>query len=241
MALSARLSRADFSGPFEQWRRFNEARLERAMLATTRKGAHRLEAMLREDMTGAGLAGLGRALKATSDDERGGVKVRYANGGFSVSGIVYVRSASERTRGALAAYTAGAEIRPRRGRWLWFPTDDVQRFVGKGKDRQRLTPANWAPSGMEARLGPLVPIRSVNGYPLLAVERVGTSLAGKRRSARSLTKAGRPRKGQRIRELLIVFVAIPFTSRRARVNPRARQREVMASLPTIFRQKLGRI
>jgi hypothetical protein len=226
---------------FDRARAFHETRIQRAMLAATRIGAERLERRLRERLAGASLAGLGRALKATSDQQQGrGVHLNPSDGLFSASGLVVVRSGSARTRGALTAYTAGAVIRPVRARWLWFPSEDIQRLVGKGRKRQRLTPGNWESSGMAAKLGPLVPIKSVNGFPLLIVHNVGTSLAGAARSAKPLNKNGKAKKGQRARTMIVAFIAIPNTTRAWRVDVRALHREAMASLPATFGQQLER-
>lgn len=237
MGLSAHFGGIDYGRHYDAWLAANERKIGRAMLRTTRIGADRLQNRLREDIRSAGLGNLGNALKASSDDQRGN-GVHLLPNGFSASGIVVVRSRSDRTRGALAAYTAGADIRPRKGPWLWYPSDDLQRFVGSGKNRRRLTPGTWESSGMRAKLGPLIPLRSVDGKPLLAVEMIGTSLAGARRSAKPLTKRGTARKGQRVRQILVVFIAIPWTSRRARVSPRAIHRSVMAELPAIYETEL---
>jgi len=236
--LSARLAPADLEGPFAAWRRLAEQRLERGALIATDQGAARAEAELRQAIKGAGLGNLGQALKATSDLKRGARVHRYSNGGFSASGLVYVRSGSERTRGALTAYTAGAQIGPVRGRWLWIPTDDIPR---RGAGRQRLTPGNWVSSGMDRRIGPLVRINSVNGNPLLVVKSASVSLAGRSRSARALTKRGAARSGQRAKELIVAFVGIPRTARAARIDVRAIHAGIMTKLPDLFAQALGRI
>jgi hypothetical protein len=217
---------------------FHRARIQTAMLAATRKGADRLETKLRAKMRDAGLGSLGQAIKASSDEKNGGGVHSLGGGGFSAWGLVSVRSRSERTRGTIEAYVQGADIRPRRGRFLWIPSDEIQRYVGGRKNRQRVTPGTWASSGMEAKLGPLKPIKSVNGRPLLVVESVGTSLAGARRSAKSLTKSGRARKGQRIRTILVAFIGIPATSRAARIDVDAIHREVLADLPQIFANEM---
>lgn len=241
MALSARIDASRFDAAFSNWYRFAEQRIERAGLIATDQGTTKLKNTIRSQMSGAGLGKLGQAIGSVSDKQKGGVRKRYAGGGFSVGGLVYVRTRSERTVGALTAYTAGAAIRPKRARWLWIPTDEIQRFAGSGKARRRLTPALWRSSGLDARIGPLVTIRSVNGYPLLVVKNVGVSLAGKKRSARSLTKSGRPRKGQVAKQFVVAFIGIPFTARAARVDVRALHAQVIAELPALMRQALGRI
>jgi hypothetical protein len=195
---------------------------DRLILDVSDRAATKLKSQVRQDMAGAGLGRLGQAITSTSDKARGGTI--YRRGGVSrASGIVYIRTKAPRTVGAIISYTEGAEITPKKGRWLYFPTDQAQRLVGKGKGRRRLVPADWKSSGMEAKLGPLFRIRGSSGNPLLVVRNVGVSEVGARGGRpRSLTKSGRPRKGDRTAELVVVFVGIPRTSRKVRVNVRQR-------------------
>lgn len=224
---------------FEAFRAFNEARLQRAMLAGTHRAAQRLKTRVRTDMQAAGLGRLGNAIDASSDQERGrGVHPQPR--GFSASGMLFVRSGSERTRGAIEAYTAAANIRPQRGRWLWIPSDDIKRVVGKGTERRRLTPGNWSASGMDRRVGPLVLVRSVNGNPLLVVKDASVSLSGKRDSAKGRTKTGKLRKGQTARDFLVAFIGIPSTSRAARIDIAALHQQAMAVLPDLIATELRR-
>ena len=95
--------------------------------------------------------------------------------------------------------------------------------------------------GLDARIGKLVPGKSSNGRPILIVRNVGISLAGKKRSARSLTKSGRARKGQVAVDFIVAFYAIPNTTREARYDAIAELRAVQAQLPELHRQALGRI
>lgn len=236
MRISARLNPADFKGPFAEWRRFAEQRMERAALIAVDKAALSAKNLVRDEMKNAGLGRLGNAVTATSDLQRGSVH-RRAGGGFSASGMVYVRSKSERTLGAIEAYTQGADIKPVKGRWLWIPTDYIQRT----SKRFRLTPALWNQNGLDRKIGPLVMIKSVNGNPLLVVKDVGVDVSGKKRSARGLLKSGLPRKGQVQRELIVAFVGIPRTSRAARVDVNAIMESVARELPDLFYQALGRI
>jgi len=215
--------------------------LEGAMLRATDRGAKRLKNGIRQAMAGAGLGRLGNAFGSTSDEERGGIQRRYSNGGFSASGTVYVRSKSERTLGAIQSYVEGSTIAPVRGRWLWIPTDAMQRVAGKGKNKRRLTPGNWAELGMEAKLGPLRYLKSANGWPLAAVENVGVSATGAARSARGLTKRGVARKGQIRKQLLVCFIAIPRTSRSARINIQALLSEVAKELPALIGNELRKV
>lgn len=214
----------------EAYRRDVQQRLERASVRTVDTVARRGRAEIRERMAGAGLGRLGNAVGASADE----AVVRSTGDRFSVSARFFARSRSERTLGTLAAYGQGADIAPVRGRWLWVATDNIPR-VSK---RERLTPALWRENGLDKRIGPLIMIRSVNGFPLLAVESVGVDISGRRRSAKSLTKGGGPRKGQVRRDLVIAFVGIPRTSRAARVNITEILEGIRAELPAILSAEL---
>lgn len=195
---------------------------ERLAMEVSDKAADRALRNIRADMAGAKLGRLGNALGMTSDKRKGGQLYRQGDAARA-SGVIYIRSKSPRTVGAIISYTEGNEIRPVKGRWLWFPTENAQRVVGRGKERRRLTPALWRERGLDQKIGPLIRLRSVNGNPILAVKNVGVSqVAGGRRRARGLTKSGRPRKGDVAAELVVMFIGIPRTSRQARVNVRGR-------------------
>lgn len=241
MALSARLQPGQRGAAFEEYYRRAEQRFERAALIATDRGAREAKEDIRGAFRASGLGRLGNAIGHTSDLAKGRGVHRFAGGGWRASGVLFVRSQSERTLGAIESYTQGATIRPRKGRWLWFPSDDIQRLVGKGKQRQRLTPALWSKSGLDTRIGPLVMIRSVNGYPLLVVQNVGVSAAGKKRSARSLTKSGRARKGQVAKQFVVAFIGIPYTARQQRVDVKNILRVTQGQLINYYQQALGRI
>ncbi len=201
---------------------------QRRMLDVTDRAATRAKNAIRQDMAAAGLGRLGFALGSTSDKAKSG-RV-YREGDITrASGVIYIRSKSERTVGAIISYTEGANILPVKGRWLWYPTEQIQRLVGKQPNRTRLTPALWRSSGLEAKFGPLIRLKSVNGNPVLAVRNVGLApgSAGRPARIRPTTKRGAARKGDVLRELVVVFIGIPRTSRQARVNPRRRAEEAM--------------
>lgn len=241
MGLDARLSRGtDYAARSRAHIDQCQRAMEVAALRTTDRGATKAVRQIRSAMQSAGLGTLGNALGATSDLAKGNGVHRRAGGGFSASGVVFIRSGSKRSRGAIEAYTEGATIRPR-GRWLWFPSEEIQRVAGVGTNKRRLEPHNWAALGMEAKLGPLVRITSASGNPLLIVRNVGVSATGARRSARSLTKRGQPRSGQVAKEFIVAFIGIPNTSRAARVDVPEIMRTVTAELPAMFEQELRRV
>lgn len=234
--LAAKIDRADYAGPFRQFGLAIDRRLELAALEATDQAARIALKSIRAAMQGAGLGRLGNGLGAASDLSSGRGIHRRGRDAWSASGVVFVRSRSARTRGALESYTSGADIRPTRGRWLWIATDQIPARAGRFK----MTPELYVKSGLEQRIGKLVFLRSVNGNPLLAVENVGISLAGKSRSARSLKRNGQARKGQIAKQLLIAFIGIPRTSRAARVDVQSIIGGVQADLPRLFAAALER-
>lgn len=187
------------------------------------RAAVKLKNQIRQDMAGARLGRLGQAITHTSDKAKGrGV---YRKGDVSrASGIVYIRSKSPRTVGAIISYTEGADITAKNSSgYLWYPLDAAQRLIGKGKDRRRLEPRFWKSSGLEAKLGPLIRIKGSDGNPLLVVRNVGVGqVKGGRTRARPLLKSGRPRKGDTAAEIVPIFKGIRRTARQARINVRQR-------------------
>ena len=209
-------------------------RLQGAALNATDTARRSALSSLRGQMSSAGLGRLGNALGSGSDAEKYG-QVRVLGRGWSASGWLFVRSRSERTVGTIESYTQGAEILPRRGRWLWIATDEIPARSGRFK----MTPARYNQSGLAASIGPLVFIRSVNGNPLLVVQGASVSESGRSRSAKSRMKRGGLRKGQVAKEFIVAFIGIPRTSRRARVDVQAILRQAQQSLPALINQHLN--
>lgn len=194
-------------------------RAEQMLLDESDRAAVEALGDIRTEMERAGLGRLGNGLGYTSDKKKGrGVYRR--GGNVSASGVVFIRSKSERTRGTVESYTEGAIIRPRKGRWLWIPSDDLPAKAG-GRRGEKMTPALYNKFGYAATIGPLVPVMSAKGTPMLIIRNVGLNAAGKSRSAKSLTKRGLPRKGQVAQEFIVAFYGIKETSRQARLNPKA--------------------
>lgn len=195
---------------------------ENLALEVSDRAAKRAQTSIRADMAGAKLGRLGQAIGMTSDKRKGG-RVYREGDTVRASGVLFVRSKSERTVGAIISYTEGSQILPVKGRWLWFPTDNAQRVIGTGAKKARLTPALWRQRGLDTKIGPLIRLRSVNGNPILAVKSVavGQVAGGKRRPRKRLKNGGAP-KGTVLAELVVMFIGIPRTARAARVNVRGR-------------------
>lgn len=198
------------SGPFRELERQIREMAERAILQASHEAGLKATTRIRAAMTGAGLGRLGNAIDATSDLDKGGRLHRSPGRGVSASSAIHLKNRSERTVGAIEAYTQGATIRPRSARWLWIPSPALQRRVKGGK---RVTPANWASSGLDQRIGPLVKLPGRHaGEVLLVVPAVTVATSGKARPLR-LPKSGKARKGRELRENFIAFTGIRSTSR----------------------------
>ena len=229
---------ADIPEPFvDEFRRSAIQTIERAALVATHKAARGALGQIRAEMKSRELAGLSNALGSFSDFDKGRV-YRQGAEAFSASAGIYLRSKSERTVGAIISYTEGATITPTNSRWLWFPTEEIQRFVGSKSTRRRLTPGLWKQRGLDAKIGPLIPIRGINGYPLLILKNVGVSLAGKKRSVKGLKKNGQPRKGQVAKEFIVAFIGIPNTRRARRVDLIAIAQRWASLVPDYFAEEM---
>lgn len=206
------------------------ARVERAMMVATDKASKDGLNAVRGRLPGR----LGNAIGQFSDLKKGQV---FRQGSLSsASGGIALRSKSERTVGAIISYTQGATILPKKGRWLWIATDQIQRLVGKGRNRRRVTPALYQEMGLDQKIGPLRMIRPRGRPPLLIVDNIGVT-PGRSRSARSLTKRGSTRKGQ-VNVGIVAFYAIPRTQRSRVVDPAAVMRAEAGKVAAYIAEEL---
>lgn len=221
--------RADAGAFVQRFKRHSIQRAERAALLATDKGAALAKDQIRSSMSGAGLGRLGNAIGSSSDLRKGGRVFRRGGDSFSASGLVFIRSKSDRTVGAIISYTEGAEITPKFSRWLWIATDEIPSRVS----RYRMTPARYRSGGLESRIGPLIEIPGRNpGERLLIVRNVTTS--SRRGSARRLPRRGGIRAGREVRDFIVAFVGIRRTSRAMRTDARAIVRQVQQQMPALL-------
>lgn len=209
-----------------------ERRAERALSRMVDRIAMQAKNDIRQDMAASGLGRLSGTIGAGSDLRKR--RVHRTARGFSVSGWVFVRGKSDRTLGAIKAYTEGADITPQRSRWLWIATPAIPSRVGRFK----MTPARYDAAGLDGRIGPLVfvPGRSA-AEALLVVKNVTVnrvSGGGARR---------RPRRGaigstREERDEIVAFVGIRRTSRARRTDPVEIMRRAVAAGPAILAQEL---
>ncbi len=223
------------SSHFRELERQIRDKAERALLEASHEAGRRASSGIRAAMSRAGLGRLGNAIDATSDLDKGGRLHRSSSREISASSAIHLKSRSERTVGAVEAYTRGATIRPRNARWLWIPSPELQRRVKGGA---RLTPANWQSSGLAQRIGPLIKIPGRHaGEVLLIVQAVTIATKG-RANPRRLPSRGGVRAGRELRENFIAFTGIRSTSRQARVDPHKIIEGVRAEMPSILASKL---
>lgn len=224
------------SSHFRELERQIREQAEQAILRTSHRAGQLGAARLRTAMGAAGLGRLGNAIDSTSDLEKGGRLHRSGNS-VSASGAIHLLSRSPRTVGAIEAYTEGATIRARRGNWLWIPSPELQRRVKGGK---RVTPANWASSGLAQRIGPLVKVPGKHAGEVLLIVPAVTVRAQGRASPRRVPKSGKARAGRVLRENFVAFTGIRSTSRQARVDPEQIFNSVQAEVPTLLSEEFSR-
>lgn len=228
------------SGGFlPSYRRFSIQRFENAALRSTDRAATDLKGDLRQAFAGAGLGRLGMAFGTFSFLKSGRKVMRSGSNGFFAGARVIVRTRSERTQGALQIYSDGGDIAPVKGKWLWIPSKDMQRLVGKRGNRRRTTPELYMKSGLASSIGPLVFVPGRHsGEALLVVKNVTIRSAGKA-NPRRMPRSGRPRPGREARDFVVMFVGIKRTSRAARVDPYGLAARRRARLPHYFLEALG--
>lgn len=210
-------------------------RMERAASIAADKAAGDARTALRRDFVSVGARRLGFAVGSGSDrqKQRGVIK---RGDGFTTSGWIFIRSKSERTRGAIEAFTEGGEIRPVKGKWLWIPTQAIPARVGK----YRMTPARYLASGLVNSIGPLIFKEGrKSGEAVLVVRNVTTRIKG-RPNARRLPRSGRARSGRQARDEVVAFVGIRRTSRAARVSVDARLRQAQAAVQSVFAEEMSK-
>lgn len=206
-------------------------RLESAALDATDQVAREALKDVRVEMAGAGLGRLGNAYSYGSDKRSGNGVKRRGPEAFSASAWIYVRSKSERAHGAILAYTRGAQIRPVKGAWLWFATENAPKRAGRFK----MTPALYNRSGYAQSIGPLVRIPGRDKREaLLVVNNVTVRSVGSA-SPRRVPARGAIRGGRERAENVVMFIGIKRTSREARVDPPAVMRRRAATIGKYLR------
>lgn len=217
--------------------------LERSALIAVDQVSTRGKDAIRGEMKAAGLGNLGNAIASGSDLQKG--RVTRTPFGFRVSSWIYIRGAkNERTTGAIAAYTRGATITPRRSEYLWIATPELGRkFAGGGKYRKRLTPATYRANGLEEKIGPLVFVRGRSaGEALLIVRDISVDRFGRggSRGARRLPKRGRLGDTRVQKQQIVAFIGIRQTTRNKRLDPVSIIRREVGQFPNMVADFINR-
>lgn len=213
---------------YRHFRRENLRRMHLAMAYATDKAAKNARAGIRGRMQASGLRGLSNAISYGSDlRKRGdGLPGVRRNGGFKSSGFVAVRHrGSERTKGAIKAYTEGVVITAKRAKWLAFPSRQIPQRV----NRFKMTPARYIAAGYERSIGKLVfvrnPVRPHLAYLIINNPRTG-------RSRKSTGNIAEP--------MIIAFILIRRTRRENRVKPESIYRFYSNRVPRYMREYMNR-
>ncbi len=210
------------------YRRFIIGRTEAAALYASDRLAETAKQRIRATMAASQLGRLGQAIGSGSDLDSGNGVYRRPNGEFSASGSLFIRSQSERTRGAIIAYTEGAEIAPKTSAWLWIPSPELYQRVrlpkpglaGGKTGGFRITPQLYNRRYRQT-IGPLVFIPGKHaGEAFLIVRDVSVRTADGR-APRRIPNSGTIRRGRTRVDQFIAFTGIQRTSRKARVFVRA--------------------
>jgi hypothetical protein len=222
-------------GQFDQFEAHCRKVMEGALLRASDRASKAAVTEIRAAMRGAGLGRLANAIGAGSDASKGR-GVHPTPGGFSASGWVHIRGRSERTRGALEAYTEGATITAKRVRWLAIATDQIPRRAG----RQKMTPQLYVETGLAAKIGPLQFVQGRNaGEALLIVRDVTVDKFGRKgRYARRLPKRGAIGSSRQRADSVVAFVLIRDTTRGKRVDPTTIIAANAARLPALVAEEM---
>jgi len=191
----------------------------------------------RAKMVGAGLGKLSRAVRYTSDVKKRRVPdIGDGRSRWRVGGAMFAPGRSERTQGALAAYSqANTTIVPRRGRWLAFATDEIPQRVG----RYKMTPALYEAGGFDRKIGELEFIQSKKPNEAFLIARdVQVNAQRGFGQARRLPRHGKARQGKKAVGFIVAFILIRVTRRSQRFNPKAIMRNQVAQLPRRIRSNL---
>lgn len=149
-------------------------------------------------------------------------------------GAVFARGGDKSRAGqALASYTKGATIIPRRGKWLAIATSAVPRTIG----RRRTTPELYRKSGLQTSIGQLQFVRVRSNLALLVVRNV--TLHPRTQRAKRAGK-GTPR--TRVpKKQVVAFVLIKITRRAVRFNKDRLANQVANTMPDRLAKEMDRI
>lgn len=234
MSLTARLRIGKPPG-----RAFQQAvlgRVARAAAYATDEAARQAHFNITGAMGAMKLGKLARAVGHGSDLKKR--RVPPPNARFRVSGWVFARGkrgASDRTFGALKAYTEGATIVPRKGRWLWIATDEIPQKAG----RHRMTPARYIASGLERRIGELEFIPGDHaGEAFLIARDVTVNAANGYGKARRAPRRGAIGASRKKVDFIVAFIGIKITRRSKRVDPRKLTADAARRVPQLMLRHL---
>lgn len=188
--------------------------LKNGAIATTRgikTSGEKLKQELRADVVSAGLGNrLSKSWRLISYPLRGN--------SMSASAVVFTKAPQ-----IIRAFSEGAVIKSKQGKFLAIPTDEAPK---KGIGGKRIRPSNFP----EHRFGPLRYVKRRGKPDLLVVDSVRitkTGRVGRRLKGGSYTKTGRLKKGV---VTVVMFVLVPQVSLPKKLNIDRRGRKAQNSV-----------
>lgn len=210
-----------------------EKDIRRAALVTTDRQSKGGQRRIQAKIKSVGLGRLGGAVGQTS-----ALKRRQTSRKDSPYGVVFARGGDEsQGGGVLEAYSRGANIRPRRGEWLWISTRAVPKYVSLGGRRLRLTPEIYRATGLVAKIGPLVFIQKSSNRAVYLIKRVTTSP----KTGRAQRDTGRKLRSRIRQEAVVAFVGIRNTRRAQRFDKDREAAAEHARGPDYMAEELARL
>jgi hypothetical protein len=203
-----------------------------AAIVATDIASVRGRAAVQTKMRGAGLGRLGNAIGQTSTR-----KLRRSGAVDKPFGVMFARNGDEsQAGGTLEAYSRGAFISAKRGKWLAIPQRAIPRFINFGGRRLRTTPEIYNASSLVQTIGKLVFIQTSATRAKLVVRKVTLSP----KTGRAARDRGQ-RVRSRVREKEVVAFRLILNTRRAqRFDKDSEFGREAAKVPDLISDELAR-
>lgn len=214
------------SNLYRDLERADRRMLEEANQIATDRTITKAGKFLRSRVRAVGLKGLANVVGYTSSLKKG------RKAGTNAYGVIFARGGDQSRSGqALLSYARGATITPKRGKWLWFQTEQIARQAKiSGIGRERLTPELYRQKG--SPLGPLKFQLFRNGTARFYADGLVTTPKGRARLPGKRNKQPTKR--------ITIFLGIKVTRRGKRFDEREILSKFAGLLPAELSDELAR-
>lgn len=152
-------------------------------------------------------------------------------------GVMYARGGDESRGGkTLEAYSRGAYITAKRGKWLAISTGAIPKMISAGGRRRRITPELYRQSSLMTSLGPLQFVQQSLNRAVLIAKNVAVSP----KTGRAKRATGRERSLVR-QKSVVAFVLIRSTSRAQRFDKDDQARIAHGQMPEFLGEGFARV